>query len=128
MKAKIQKLINTAVLGLALLLNSLPAWAGAIIPAEVSITSNIASGSMAGARYSADNTQYIGCDFSNTYGPYVICSATDKNGKSFLCTGFGSQYATAAKSITDFSYLIFSYGSYNSSCNLQVLNNSSFLR
>jgi hypothetical protein len=127
MKATLHKLIGTAVLGLALASQSLPAWAGHVTPAQVTITSNAASGSMAGARYSADNTQYIGCTFSNTSSPYVLYSATDKNGNSFVCAGIGSQYAAVAKSITDFSYLIFSY-TYLNSCSLSVLNQSTFLR
>ena len=39
MKAKLHKLIGTAVLGLALLANSLPAWAGLVILPEVSVGS-----------------------------------------------------------------------------------------
>jgi hypothetical protein len=82
---------------------------------------------MVGARYSADNQQYIGCDFSNTSGPYVLCSATGMNGKSLTCAGFGPQYAAAAKSITDFSHIQFS--AQGGSCtSLKVGNYSAHLR
>ena len=66
MKAKLQKLIGTAVLGLALFSNSLPAWAGAATRNEVYISPSRtnAQGSLTGARYSADSEQYIGCDVS----------------------------------------------------------------
>jgi hypothetical protein len=126
MKAKLQKLIGTAVLGLALVSNSIPAWAGVVSRPQVSVGTSGAEGSMAGARYSADRKQYIGCQFSNTYGPYVICSATDKNGKSYFCTGYGSHVAAAAKSITDFSFISFG-AALGASCDDLKVDNSSYL-
>ena len=40
MKANLQKLIGTAVLGLALFSNSLPAWAGSVDLSEVEVGTN----------------------------------------------------------------------------------------
>src|SRR5262245_29190620 len=109
MKAYLQKLIGTAVLGLALFSNSIPAWAGAVYLYEVTVDLNRinyeAGGSMAGARYSTDSQQYIGCSFSNTNGPFVMCSATDKTGKSSFCTSTNLSLVAAVKAITDFSYI-----------------------
>ena len=131
MKVYLQKLIGTAVLSLALVSHSLPAWAGSFGLPEVTTTHPVFGtlGTMAGARYSTDSVQYIGCHFSNTYGPSVVCSATDRNGKSSLCSSYGSQFAAAAKAITDFSYIQFNVAPDGRSCrNLTVENSSENLR
>jgi hypothetical protein len=86
MKAKLQKLIGTAGLGLALVSNSVPAWAGAFNLPQVSVGAGSASGGMAGARYSTDGRQFIGCRFSDTNGLFVTCLATAKTGKRLFCT------------------------------------------
>jgi hypothetical protein len=109
MKAKLQKLIGTAGLGLALVSNSVPAWAGYVSDSqEVVVGAASASGGMAGVRYSTDGLQHIGCSFSNTNGPFVICSATDETGKSLSCVGTQPRFAVAARAITDFSRIHFS--------------------
>jgi hypothetical protein len=128
MRAQLQKFISTAVLGLALVSHSLPAWAGTVYLPEVSVGTSGAEGSMAGARYSADSKQYIGCQFSNTYGPYVICSARDKDGKSYVCTGYGPHVAAAAKSITDFSKIRFGAALGATCDDLRVYNYSYYLK
>ena len=108
MKAYLQKLIGTAALGLALFSTSIPAWAGEAYVEEVRVSDLDARGSTAGARYSGDSQQYIGCSFSNNGGPFVVCSAKDKTGKAVACTGTDPGLAAAAKAITDFSYISFS--------------------
>ncbi len=129
MKTTLHKLIGTAVLGLVLFSQSLPAWAGLVYTPQVSVSSSGAVGSMAGARYSADSTQYIGCTFSNTSGPYVLCNATDNTGKSLFCVTTESKYLAAAKAITDFSYIYFGATLGGGSCTyLQVQNYSQYLR
>jgi len=129
MKAKLQKLIGTAVLGLTLVSQSLPAWAGGVSFPQVTVGPSSASGSMVGARYSADSQQYIGCRFSNTYGPYVVCVARDNTGKSLFCTSNESRYLAAAKAITDFSNIEFGVTPGTTSCSrLAVYNYSDHLR
>ena len=130
MKVHLQKL-GTAVLSLALVSHSLPAWAGSVGLPEVTTTHPVFGtlGTMAGARYSTDSIQYIGCIFSNTNGPSVVCSATDRNGKSSLCSSYEPQFAAAAKAITDFSYIQFNVAPDGRSCrNLTVENSSENLR
>ena len=125
MNAKIQKLIGTAVLGLAVVAQSLPAWAGAVAQSEVTITTSTAYGSMAGARYSTDSQQYIGCTLQNSGGGFVRCTARDKAGKYFTCGSTDVRLTSAAKALTDFSYLAFSITPGSSSCSdLQVYNSS----
>ena len=128
MKTKLQKLIGTIVLGLVLFSNSIPAWAGRIYQPEVQIGTTFTTGSMAGARYSGDSQQYIGCSFSNANGPFVMCSATDKTGKSSFCTSTDPGLAAAVKTITDFSFISFAVAG-GTSCNpLEIESFSSELR
>ncbi len=129
MKTQLHKLIGTAVLSFAVCVQNLPAWAGLVSSFEVSVSPSGAAGSMAGARYSADGQQYIGCQFNN--GSYIICSARDKNGNSYFCTGIGPHVVAAARSITDFSYLSFGAlgGAPGHTCDdLSVRNSSSLLK
>jgi hypothetical protein len=128
MTATLHKLIGTAMLGLALFSQSLPAWAGLAYAPEVFVGTTGASGSMAGARYSADSTQKISCSFENTNGPFVMCSASDKTGKTLSCTSTEARYVAAAKAITDFSYINFSVTSGGVCSYLGVDNYSMRLR
>lgn len=134
MTASMQKLIGTAVLGLALFSNSIPAWAGASSRREVLIqgfaADSKASGTTAGARYSNDSQQYIGCSLFENGGPTVLCAAKDKTGKALVCTASGSKWVAVAKSITDFSQIIFfaAQASYASCSRLEVGNDSLYLK
>ena len=124
MKATVHKLIGTAVLGAALLLNSIPAWAGNVSLHEVYINpdNSGANGTLAGARYSADSTQYIGCDH---YGSQMYCFARDKSGRTLLCSSTDPRFVDAVKGMTDSSYLHFTTTSYGSACTTLAVNNSS---
>jgi hypothetical protein len=125
MTAKLHKLISTAVLGVALCASSLPVWAGTVYAPEVVVGPTYAEGTMAGARYSADSTQYIGCTFSNTTGPYVLCNAMDKTGKSLFCVTSEARYLTAVKAMADFSHTTFGVPAGSAFCSfLQVANSS----
>ena len=130
MKANVQKLISMAVLGLALLSISLPAWAGMKSLREVIIRDSQASGTTAGARYSVDSQQYIGCNFTHpSLGLIVNCSARDKTGKSFTCWSNETRFVNAAKALTNYSYIYFNTAPGSSSCgDLQVYNSSFYLK
>ena len=124
MKTNLQKLIGTVVLGLALVSTSLPAWAGLVIQPEVYVQVGFASGSTVAARYSTDSKQYIGCKLSNN-GTFVMCLATDKTGKSAVCTSTDPRFATVIKALTDFSYINFESAQGTGSClELNVVNES----
>jgi hypothetical protein len=126
MKTQLQQFIGMAVLGLALCAQSLPAWAGAVSHPTVFIGATGADGSMAGARYSADHIQYIGCSYSATGGPFVTCFARDNTGKSLFCVGNNSGYAAAARAITDFSYIQFDVPPDSATCSLLWVYNYSY--
>ena len=135
MKAKLHKLMGTAILGLALFSNTIPTWAGfANLPEVIIDTSSntaIATGSTAGARYSKDSQQYIGClTNSNDAGAsFVTCYAVDKTGKALTCGSSAQSLLAAAKAMTDFSRITFFVNSDGYSCNsLGVENDSSYLK
>ena len=134
MKTNVQKLIGMAVLGLTLFSNSIPAWAGQKNSYQVVIkdftNDSSAGGTTAGARYSSDTQQYIGCNLLKSgSGPAVLCAAQDKTGKYLFCTGYSSKWAAVVKGITDFSYIVFTSAKGNGNCtNLEVHNSSVFLK
>jgi hypothetical protein len=125
MKANLKKLIGTAVLGLAMFSSSIQAWAGQKYLPEVTIGTYSASGSMAGARFSGDNKQYIGCSFETLAGPFVTCFAQDKTGKSFSCSSSSSKWAPVVKAITDSSVIYFETLNNGGSCSTLIVENSS---
>ena len=128
MKANVQKFIGMAVLGLALLSISIPAWAGMKSLREVIISDRQASGTMAGARYSADSQQYIGCYILGN-SDFITCSARDKTGKSFACYG-DSKWKAVVKAITDFSQIyFFTSAPTDAACSyLEIQNDSLYFR
>jgi len=123
MKANLKKLIGMAVLGLALFTNSLPTWAGYVQLTEVQVGTDVASGSMVGARYSGDNLQHITCVSHN---PAVTCSARDKTGKYFLCTKIDAKWVAAVRTITDSSRIYFSADPGTASCAYLQVDNFSY--
>jgi hypothetical protein len=131
MKAQLQKFISTAVLGLALCSQTLPAWAGLAITSEVFIHGDSAQGALAGARYSVDGKQFIGCSaesFSNQ-PTLVECSAGDKNGRFVYCTSIDARMADAVKGMTDSSHIYFTVDRVTRLCtNLEITNESSYLK
>jgi hypothetical protein len=130
MKATLQKHISMVLLGVALFLQSLPTWAGLATRNEVYIQGLDAQGSMAGARYSADSTQYISCQIwaDQTYPgilPRVYCSAADKVGRYAYCSSTDPRYVDAVKMITDFSHIYFTVRNNTRTCTDLVISNES---
>jgi hypothetical protein len=135
MTAQLHKLMATAVLGLALASQSLPAWAGTIANSQVSIgydgsTPVNAEGTLTGARYSADGVQYIRCDVVqvNHYAPDVTCAARDLTGRTVFCASTDPRFADAVKGMTDSSYISFTFTSDGICTDMEVTNASYTLR
>ena len=110
MKAKVQKLIGAAALGLVFFSQNLPGWAGVAVRKEVYISPSFTDiqGSLPGARYSADSLQYLGCEqyrHSGFNNSFVYCYAQDKRGRSVLCTSSDPRIGDAVKGMTDSSDL-----------------------
>ncbi len=133
MQTTLKNIFSSATLGLALLAQTAPTWAGAKIPLnayEVFVNTNYAQGSMIAARYSADTKQYIGCwsagnpDYAN-----AGCYAVDRAGATVSCWTENPKLVAAVSSITDSSLLTFTtlYGS--SECSdIQVDSSSAYLK
>jgi hypothetical protein len=128
MKANLTKLIGMAALGIILLANPVPTWAGASGAPEVLLGPNWALGSLVGARYSADSTQFIGCGVSTGInGPVTECTATDKTGAVAYCFSTDSKFSEVVQTMTSFSFIYFDYvfdGTRNN-CNFIGVNNAS---
>ena len=90
MKANLKNILGLAALGMTLLATTVPTWAGRVSTSSVIIHDNqvwsTASGSMVDARYSADNSQHIGC-IAHTLSSYswTTCFATNSAGRSLVC-------------------------------------------
>ena len=135
MKAQLQTLIGTAVLGLALVTQSLPAGAGVAAVSEVYVSpsGSYAQGSRMGARYSADSTQSIGCLslFDQGYSggsPYnaVYCFATDKTGRNTYCYSRDARFVDAVQAITDSSHIYFAVPNFSTRvCTELTVDNAS---
>ena len=129
MKANVRKLIGTAVLGLAMFSNDVPAWAGQKLLTEVTVGASSASGTMLGARYSTDKQQYIGCLlYESRFEETVVCAAQDKTGKSFNCFSRDPRWVTVVKAITDSSYISVDADANGFCTSLTIENHSSHLR
>ena len=124
MKTKMHKLLSMAVLGVTLQMQSLPVWAGLVSNTEVSILpdNSGAYGTLTGARYSADNQQYIGC-YDSSGG--ITCRARDKIGRSVYCSNSDPKFMAAVNTMTDSSYISFRVASGTSQCSELVVSNSS---
>ena len=132
MKVNLKNILGMAALGMTLLSNTVPTWAGSVGHAGVNIiqyssTEIHVSGSMVGARYSADSRQYIGCSLDST--PRVMCAARDSADNSVYCYSSDAGHVDAVQKMTDSSYLEFRYNLTNLTCEMMwITNNSSGLQ
>ncbi len=127
MKAHLKKIIGGAALGLALLANSVPTWAGLAVRNEVFVGPYYAAGAMPATRYSPDNTQQIGCAVKEN-PPYssVSCFARDKNNASYSCLSTDLKLIEVAHTITGSSYIYFQTPSGSSTCDYIHVNDASY--
>src|SRR5262245_27526291 len=87
-----KKFAAAAVVGAGLVLQA-TAFAGAVFPGPVTVSSRSAYGSLSTARNSANTKEFIGCAVYGTtqssYTTYVACSASDAAGNTFYCSTYG---------------------------------------
>ena len=136
MKANLKKFFGLAALGMTLLINAAPLLAGYQYKPQVGIFNDNgylwASGSMVGARYSADTKQNIGCT-AYTYPTYswTACFATNSAGNSLVCGSGDPRWASVVQGMTDSSIIQFELG-YNvngGDCKaILIWNGSDYLR
>jgi hypothetical protein len=126
MKTNLKKMLSLVTLGISVLATTVPSGAGTVSTREVVVVNNqyyhYASGSMTDARYSADNQQYIECEFDS--GWLVTCRARDKTGRTVICSSNDRTHAAELQGMTDSSYIHFSVNQLGG-CNLLVITNSS---
>ena len=123
---------RTAVTTMALLVVvstvSNDTWAGFQYTHLVTIdtTAQAAAGSIADARSSADNVQYIGCEVyaSNPGGSTMYCSAKDSTGGYVNCTSSDPDLVNAARSVNGDSDILFFWDS-NAACTSLYVQNYS---
>jgi hypothetical protein len=115
MKANLKKILGLAALGMTLLTTTVPMWAGDVYTPGVFVGNNqdwpFARGSMVGARYSADSTQYIGCFIDanslSSINLSIRCFARDSAGHSAFCISFDPRHVAELQGMTDSSYIAF---------------------
>ena len=115
MKAKLKNIFGRGALGVALLTTTVPTWAGQVstggeVSTYTSADHSSAGGTMVGARYSADNQQYIGClaiasDTITTN--FIQCHARDKSNKSLVCGSSDPKLLETLQTMTDSSDIFF---------------------
>ena len=136
MKANLKNILGLAALGMTLLTNTVPTWAGSVSTPEVAIGGNQvyswASGSMVGARYSADSTQFVVCSISansDFQSPTIRCDARDSAGNNAFCLSLDPKHVQELEGMTDFSYISFVGNRANANCDsLRIFNYSYHLK
>jgi len=136
MQAKLKNILGLVALGVALLTTTVPTWAGQVITGgEVSIyigsDHSSAGGTMVGARYSADNKQYIECTtyLSTTiWVPLIQCYAQDKAGQHILCSSRDPKFQETLQAMTDSSYISFQADSKGACTDIGISHGSNLLK
>ena len=136
MKVNLKKMLGLAALGMSLLANTVPTWAGLKSTYEVGLFNSNgyqwATGSMVGARYSTDTKQNIGCTaYALPTYTWTACFAINRLGNALVCGSGDPRWAEVVQSLTDSSYLLFElgYNPYGGDCkNIMIWNESDLLR
>lgn len=84
-------------------------------PVDVDLTTNNANGDMVTARYSANDTEFIGCgirkfdDGAGGATAFGFCQAEDADGERGFCNTDNEDLLDAISSSADFSFVTFSW-------------------
>jgi hypothetical protein len=129
MKTNLKKTLGLAALGITLLTNTVPTLAGSVNTPEVVIKRTPyleASGSMVGARYSADPQQSIGCSiYAYQDVPVLWCRA--RTAKSSLdCSSTDARHIDSVQRMTDSSNMFFRTDPATGACTIVYIANHSY--
>ena len=136
MKANLKNILGLAALGMTLLTNTVPTWAGWVYNRQVEITYRAdnkfgAGGYLNTARYSADNRQYIGCRVS-TYANgarSATCAAQTSTGVFASCSTSDPKLIAKIQKMADSSQVIFHGNRTTATCSeISISNDSSSLK
>jgi hypothetical protein len=134
MKTTLKKMLGLATLGMALLTNPAPSWAGAQYSAEVAIIHDdtfYAMGSMVAARYSKDSNQTIGCTaYTLPSYSWTSCYAMDRAGNTLACGSGDPHWASVVQAMTSSSFINFTvaYNNGGECSHIIIKNDSTFLK
>ncbi|MGE0682593.1 MAG: hypothetical protein AB7P69_17045 [Candidatus Binatia bacterium] len=136
MKANLKRILGLTALGMILLITTVTTWAGDVMTHDVTVRISpypaYAYGSMVGARYSADNTQTIGCQIyvgQLDTSPSMGCSARNKAGDYISCFSSDPVYIEMVQGMTDSSDIFFERDPITGRCaNFVIYNGSNMLR
>ena len=129
--------MRTKLLAIGMLaLCSTVATAGLVKSVPVTVTVNAdgsgqASGSMATARASANDVEYIGCGvrrFENGAGgtsAHGFCQASDATGVTAACSTVNADLLDVIENVADYSFVTFSWNS-DGQCGLIGVSTQSF--
>jgi hypothetical protein len=91
-------------------------------------TGGRAMGSLSSARFSDDNTQYIGCAIRVTSGTspaQAVCFARDEQGDYLSCSSTDYDHRQAMYGISDYSWINFSVAADGRTCSWIEVNTKS---
>jgi len=131
MKTNLKNILGMAALGMTLLTGTVPTWAGWVFTPGVTIGSNqlgsFGKGSMVGARYSADNKQYIYCIAIASTNPTdysTTCGAADSTGNHLVCGSRDPKLQDRLQGITDSSFISFTVDSSGNCTDIRIYQGS----
>lgn len=94
-----------------------------VITVIISDSNRAASGTLADARASSDNQQFIGCFTEKGYG---MCAAYDASGQGRVCTTNDPEKLDIMRSVSSDTYIFFTWAKDGSCDWLSISNNSIF--
>jgi hypothetical protein len=132
MKANLKKMLGLTALGMTLLTNTVPTWAGWVYNNPVQITYRTdntfdATGALTTARYSADSRQYIGCRVSAyaNGSRSATCAAQTSTDVIASCSTSDPKLIEKIQKMTDSSYVYFKGNRTTAACSDIVISNYS---
>ena len=138
MQVNLKNMVGMVALGMTLLSNTVPTWAGYVSPqgtygvsiGDFGSNQYYVGGTMVGARYSPDNQSYIGCSiYASASSRSITCSARDGVGKTAVCMSTDPGYVEAIQGMSDSSYIVFKVDLASSLCKkLHIADYSSHLK
>jgi hypothetical protein len=90
------------------------------------LANTYASGPVAGARYSSDSAEYIGCEVSTAPGgtPWLWCFANNSSGTYLGCTSQDVALVATARAVNETSEIAFDAS--NGTCTYLWVTNASY--
>ena len=129
------KKLKVAIAGMGAAFLSTAAMGGLVqpFPVDVDLTNMIASGDMVTARYSSNDTEFIGCgirkisDGAGGTFDFGFCQAEDRDGDRIICNTSDSAVLSAIESSGDYGFISFSWNASDECIRIGFSNQSFYL-